>query len=87
MPVEGDCVRRNVGDDSLWLKTDSVWSGGMGCFVLNDGRCGWSGIENDKILFRAWVTEMNGDLVTGIAIENYRDGYTAEVAFLKDTDE
>lgn len=86
LPVEGDCVRRSVGDDSLWLKADSIWGGGMGWFVADGDRIGWAGIENGKVLFRAWVTEMNGGAVTGIAIENYRDGYRAQVAFLRHPD-
>lgn len=34
-----------------------------------------------------WVTEANGGIVTGIAIEDYRDGYGAQVAFSRDPDE
>ncbi len=87
LPVDGDCVRFNAGDDSLWLKSGGEWGDGGGCFVLDGDRFGWGGIENGKVLFRAWVTEMDGDFVRGIAIENYRDGYSAEVAFLTEPDE
>lgn len=87
IPSEGDCIRHNIDDESLWLRTENTWGEGVGCFVLDKGVCGWSEIANGKAIFHAWVTERKGRFPAGITIENYKDGFRAEVSFLAGPEE
>lgn len=81
LPAEQDCIRQNIADGSLWLKTKNDWSGRKGCFVLIDSQPAWSGLRKSKIHFRAVVSTRNGNIPTGIMIENYKEGYSAEIRY------
>jgi hypothetical protein len=81
LPAEEDCIRQNIADGSLWLKTKNDWSGRKGCFVLIDNKPAWSGLRKGKIHFKAVVSTRNGHIPTCITIENYKEGYSAEIRY------
>jgi hypothetical protein len=81
LPAEQDCIRQNIADGSLWLKTKNDWSGRKGCFVLIDNQPAWSGLRKGKIYFKAVVSKRNGNIPAGITIENYKEGYSAEIRY------
>ncbi len=81
LPAEGDCIRQNIVDGSLWLKTENDWSGRKGCFMLVDDQPAWSGLRKSKIHFKAVVSTRNGNIPAGITIENYKEGYSAKIRY------
>lgn len=84
LPAEGDCIRRNLVDGSLWLKTRDDWSGRKGCFVLIDNQPAWGGLRKGKIHFKAVVSTRDGNIPAAITIENYEDGYSAKIRYSKE---
>ena len=81
LPAKEDCIRQNIADGSLWLKTENDWSGRKGCFVLIDNQPAWSGLIKGKIHFKAVVSTRDGNIPVGITIENYKEGYGAEIRY------
>jgi len=63
------------------LKTENDWSGRKGCFVLIDNQPAWSGLIKGKIHFKAVVSTRDGNIPVGITIENYKEGYGAEIRY------
>ena len=88
LPAEGDCIRRNIADGTLWLNTEDNWPRGLACFVLIDNQPAWSGVRKGKIYFKAWVSSTgNGDIPACITIENYKEGYSAKIRYSNGTPE
>ncbi len=83
LPAEQDCIRQNIADRSLWLKTEDDWSGRKGCFVLIDNQPAWGGLRKGKIHFMAVVSTRDGKIPAGITIENYEYGYSAKIRYSK----
>jgi len=79
LPAEADCIRQDVLDGSLWLRTDRELAGGMGYFVVLDEQPAWGAIRNGKIWFKAVVTQKSGNAPVKITIENFIEGYRAEI--------
>jgi hypothetical protein len=84
-PAEGDCIRRDVLDGSLWLKTDRELAGGTGYFVVLDERPAWGGIRNEKVCFKAMLAQKNNNAPAQITIENFYEGYRAEIRILNES--
>ena len=82
LPIERNCIRRDIMDGSMWLETNHQLAGGKGCFVILDGQPGWGAILNGKIHFKAVVAQTNMNTTTKISIENYNEGYESEIRFL-----
>jgi hypothetical protein len=87
LPAEEDCIRQNIADGSLWLKTENDWLGRIGCFVLVDDQPAWSGLRNSKVHFKAVVSTRSGNIPTGITIENYKEGYSAIIRYSSESQE
>lgn len=81
LPAEGDCIRQNIVDGSLWLKTENDWTGRLGCFVLIDNQPAWSGLKKDKIYFKALASTGDSNIPDRITIENYKEGYSAQIRY------
>jgi len=81
LPAEGDCIRQNIADGTLWLKTENNWLGGSGCFVLIDNQPAWSGLREGKVYFKALASTGNSNIPACITIENYKEGYSAQIRY------
>jgi len=81
LPAEGDCIQQNIADGTLWLKTVNNWSGGSGCFVLIDNQPAWSGLREGKVYFKALASIGNSNIPAYITIENYKEGYSAQIRY------
>jgi hypothetical protein len=81
LPAEGDCIRQNIADGTLWLKTENNWQGGSGYFVLIDNQPAWSGLREGKVYFKALASTGNSNIPACITIENYKEGYSAQIRY------
>ena len=85
LPAESDCIRQDVSDGSLWLETDRELAGGTGYFVVLDEQPAWGAIRNGKICFKAIVTRKTRNMPARITVENFNEGYRAEIRFFNES--
>jgi hypothetical protein len=82
LPVEGKCILKNTTDETFWLKTENNWANGSGYFVLIDNQPAWSILKEGKVYFRALASTDSNNNIKYITIENYKEGYNAQVIYL-----
>ena len=85
LPAEAACICQDVLDGSLWLRTDRGLAGGTGYFVVLDEQPAWGAVRNGKICFKAVATRENTNTPTRITIENFSEGYRAEIRFFRES--
>lgn len=86
LPSDGYCIRQNPLDDSLWLKMDSDREERSHYFILIDNQPAWAGLKDDRVYFKALA--LTGDSnIPAITIENYKEGYSAQVRYSKGNSE
>lgn len=82
LPANIECIRSDIKDNSLWLEETARDAAGCNrYFIVSNGQPGWGAIRDNKMFFKALVTQKEGNAPSQITIENFNEGYEGQIRF------